>query len=358
MAKFNIREAEETDITGIALLRQNIKEFRKIENEEYLSFWNSIIKSSPAAKPFVLVATDEQGNIVAHYAMVPFSFIKDKEPLLGGFLCQLMVHEKYRNELVFPRMELKFLKDYRKLGYDFVFSLGNRDKVVKAHLSFGFRKLGELPVYAKPYKLTGMVRRRIKSSALNALMKPVLATAEKIFLLSAPSDKSNSSVFEIPCFDSGIDTFLMSVQKYFPYSALRNSAVLNWRFAGSPSLQYRRLLVRERGEITGYAVLRRMDMNSFDILAIVDILFSPIRKASGISLLHAVHRIALDLNVEMSACLLNAHDPICPVLRKCGYYKTPETFSLFVHESKGMPPHFNENSFDKWHLTWFDNDAV
>lgn len=358
MAKYIIREANNDDIPEITRLRHQIKEFRPIATEEYVSFWNSLIRSNPCLIQQVLVAVTEQGEIVAHYAMVPSRFLKEGELLLGGFLCQLMVHEEYRKELIFPRMELKFLKDYKELGFNFAFSLGNRKKVVEAHLSFGFCKIGDLPVYAKPCKLRGIVRRRIKSNILYAAMTPGLFIVETLLRLRTTSDKEELSTTEISQLDPEIDQFLAEVQRHFPYSALRNSAILNWRFAGSPAVKYRILVTKDEGIIIGYAVLRRMEMNRFDVLAIVDILFSPVRIDAGKSLLNAVHKIALQLNVEMIACLLNSYDPLCPVLKKCGYLKTPETFSLFVHEPKGTTHHFSEDNFNKWHLTWFDNDAV
>ena len=358
MAKYIIREAVQEDLPGIARLRHAIKEFRSIETDEYVSFWNSLITSNPCVIQRVLVAVNQQGEIVAHYAMVPFRFLKDGVLLLGGFLCQLMVHEEYRQELIFPRMELQFLKDYKALGFNFAFSLGNREKVVKAHVSFGFCKIGELPVYAKPYKLCGIVRRRIKSNILYAAVKPGLFIAEKLLGLRITSDKGDMAITEISTFDPGIDQFVIDVQRHFPYSALRNSTILSWRFAGSSSVKYRILVSKEKGNIIGYAVLRRMEMNQFDVLAIVDILFPPDRIDAGRALLNAVHKIALQLKVEMSACLLNSFDPLCPVLKKCGFFKTPERFSLFVHEPKGSLPYFREDTFHKWHLTWFDNDAV
>lgn len=357
MAKYIIREVNDSDMPGIVRLRLDIKEFRSIIPEEYISFWNSLIKYNPCSIRKVLVAVDDQNKIVAHYAMVPFKFLREGELLLGGFLCQLMVDEKYRQELVFPRMEMKFIKAYKESGIDFVFSLGNREKVVKAHLSFGFRKVGDLPVYARPYKLAGISQRLITNRLLKLITAPGLSIAEKALRLRGYPGESDLTVDEITEFDSSVDHFIEKVQSRFPYCALRNSAILNWRFA-DPAARYRKVVAKEAGDIVGYAVLRRIEMKQFDILAVVDILFSPERSDAGKTLLNAVHKTAVQLNVEMSACLLNPHDPLCSILKKCGYYKTPESFSLFVHEPKGTSLQFKEDSFNKWHLTWFDNDAV
>ncbi|MHA2039545.1 MAG: hypothetical protein ACW98X_24250, partial [Promethearchaeota archaeon] len=301
---------------------------------------------------------NESGEIMAHIAMVPYKFLIDGEQLIGGSLCELMVHEDCRQELLFPRLEMKILGGYKDIGIDFSFGIANRGEVKNAHLSFGFCEIGVLAVYAKPYKLTGIARRLIKSNILNAVIKPGLYIAEKLLRLKRTSGKWDLGTTEISRFDSSIDRFLVDVQTFFPYSSLRNSTILNWRFTSSPAVKYQILVVKEEEKVVGYVVLRPLDMRGFDVLAIVDILFSPDRIDVGKSLINAVHKKAMQLDVEMSACLLNPHDPLCPIIRKCGYFKTPETFSLIVHEPKGTTPHFSEDSFDKWHLTWFDHDAV
>ena len=181
---------------------------------------------------------------------------------------------------------------------------------------------------------------------------------EKIIRLKKTPNNVGLVLEEIYKFDPDIDQFLLKVRKHFPYCAVRDSAILNWRFVDSHKKTYQILIVKEQGGIIGYVVLRRMKMKQFNVLAIVDILFSPERGDAGKALLNAVHETAVELNVDMSSCMLNPHDPLYPTLQGSGYFKTPETFSLFIHEPKGTRPHFNTNSFVKWHLTWFDNDAV
>jgi len=358
VAKYTIREADQNDISGITRLRHSVKEFRAIETEEYISFWNSQIYNNPYSIRHVCVGIDGKNEIVAHLAMVPYMFLIDGAPLLGGSLCELMVHEDFRKELLFPRLEMKILSGYKDLGIDFSFGIANRSKVKNAHLSFGYTEFGDLSVYATPYRLAGIARHFIKSDILNVIMMPGLYIVEKILRLKRSSGKKGLYATEIDSFDSSIDEFLVEVQKHFPYSALRNSAILNWRFASSPIVNYQILVIKEKGEIVGYVVLRSVEMKGFHVLAIVDILFSPYRIDVGRSLINAVHIKAMQLGVEMSACLLNPYDPLCSIIKKCGYFKTPETFSLIVHEPKGTAPHFSKDTFAKWHLTWFDHDAL
>lgn len=358
MPKYIIRDAGDNDVQGIARLRVGIKEFTTVTVEEYVSLWEYLINKNPCRIQKALVAVNDENRVVAHYAIVPFNFIKDNKTLLGGFLCQLMINEKFRQELIFPRMEMKFLKEYKKLGYDFAFSLGNRAHVVKAHLSFGFTQIGDLPVYARPYKLSKIAPHLMKSRIINILARPAFCAIEKVLRLKRPSYAKNIDIVQISGFDPDIDQFFSTVKKYFPYCAVRDSVTLNWRFADSHENKYRILVARENNIIIGYAVLRRMTMKQFDVLAIVDILFSPERPDAGKALLKSVHERAVELDVDMSSCMLNPHDPLCPTLLGAGFFKTPETFSLFVHEPREKTPHFSRESFNKWHLTWFDNDAV
>ncbi|MEM3101454.1 MAG: GNAT family N-acetyltransferase [Candidatus Nitrosotenuis sp.] len=359
MAKYIIREAH-NDVLNIAQLRAKIKEFQPIEPEEYTLYWNSFIKDNPCSTQKALIAVNEQNRVIAHIAMVPFKFRKDEKLLLGGFICELMVDEDYRQELLFPKMLLKMLKEYKDLGVDFVYSLSNREKVVKAYQSFSFRIIGELDVYAKPYKLTKIVQYFIKNKILNAILRPCLSTIERLSFLRRRAGRTYPylEITEIPRFDLNIDQFISNVQKHFPYCILRNSTILNWRTVDSPTRKYQILVVKEKGNIIGYIILRRMKMKQFDVLAIVDILFSPERVDVGRALLNATHKIALQLNVDMSTFLSSPHDPLFPILKKYGYFKTPDTFYLFLHEHKGSNLQFKEDTFNKWHLTWLDHDSV
>jgi len=253
---------------------------------------------------------------------------------------------------------LKMLKEYKDLGVDFAYSLSNRSEVVRAHQAFGFYKIGDSVVYAKPYNLIKIARHLTKSKLLNIIIGPALFIAQKLLRLKRAAGKGNVVLREISKFDPGIDRFLSEVQRYFPYGILRDSAFLNWRTVDSRGRKYRIFVAEEGRNITGYVILRAMKMKQFDVLAIVDIMFAPEHHDVGKALLDAVHEMARKLNVDMSNCLLNPHDPLYPIIKKHGYFKTPESISLFTHEPKGAGHEFSENSFDKWHITWLDHDSI
>jgi hypothetical protein len=100
-----------------------------------------------------------------------------------------------------------------------------------------------------------------------------------------------------------------------------------------------------------------MRMKEFTVLALVDLLYDPERADVARAVQSCVHAAALAGKVDMAACLLNPESPLTPCLRKCGYRRTPETFTLIVHSAAGGTPQFGPTAAG-WHITWFDHDYV
>jgi hypothetical protein len=165
-------------------------------------------------------------------------------------------------------------------------------------------------------------------------------------------------VEQVARFDKDIDPFLSAQMESYGIGAVRTAAILNWRFVAPASRQYAIHIVREAAQPVAYAVLRRMQMAGFDVLALVDFLFDPRRPDVARTLLYAVHRAALEARVDLVTCLLNPHSPLLPALRRFRFLRTPESFQLAVHCPAGSPLRFDSRSYPAWHITWFDHDYV
>ena len=93
-------------------------------------------------------------------------------------------------------------------------------------------------------------------------------------------------------------------------------------------------------------------------MAIVDILFAPDDKVAGDALLGRAIDDGYAAGVDVCACLLNPLGPYYGFLKKRGFLKTPETFTLIVHEPPNSVHKLTEIPPADWHLTWFDHDYV
>jgi hypothetical protein len=357
-AEYQIRDAEEADIPGIVRLHFEIEPDDNAGPQEYETAWRWLHDLNPYSTKKVLVGIDQAGQVVAHTAMFPLRFQAKDRVVLGGFPDQLMVAENLRQTLLFPNLETKFLREYRSVGVDFLYGLVNRGRVLRAHLALGYHQLGIFQVYARPYRLTKLVQPYLPGKTLRAVTQPVLAALQPVLRLSGHWRPTHLKIFKVDKFGPEIDSLAPEACQHFSYYALRDAHILNWRFAQFPNRQYLIYVVREQVQSVGYIVLRRMNMMGFDVLAIVDILFQPDRADVGRALLNTVHEEALRLRVDMSACLLNPGSALLPALKAYGYLKTPEVFTLIVHEPKRSPLQFSEDQFTGWHVTWFDHDYV
>lgn len=355
MPNYSIRKPKDTDIEGIASLHQKIWPDDFKQEDEYFVFWKWLFENNPLSIQKALVGSDNNNRILSHCALIPFSCNVLGKEYTGGFICQLMVDEHFRKELLFLQMELKLLKEYEKAGMEFVYGLINIPEVLKAHLVFRFKKIGTLPVYARPFQFSEIARHFISHRLIFSFLKPFLLLLQRLFSIPAQMKKKKTDVKIQKRFDSRFDDFYTRMLGYYPAMAVRNSQVLNWRFVDFPKRDYKILIMEEREKISGYIVLRQIKMLDFHVLAVVDILYPPEREDIGKRLLKAAHQEAAGLKVDMTACLLNPHSPMLSLFKKRFYFKTPESFVFILHE-RGKT--ISKEEFKNWHLSWFDHDYV
>ncbi len=355
MPEFSIHKGRDEDVGGIARLHAQIWPDEFVDTKAYALFWRWLFQEYPGPKGVVMVGTDSYGKIVGQNALAPIKFLSHEKIYSSGFICQLMVDEDFRKEMLFPKLEIALLSKYKESNIDFVYGLINIPQVLRAHLAFGFKQLGNFPVYARPYDLMVFSRRFLKNRFLFSLCRPFLYLARWLLRFTWCSLKHSIKIREYSRFDHKFVSLLDKAQHYFPISTLRTLDIMNWRFNRMPGREYTILAASEGSLVCGYVVMRCMSMKGFKVLAIVDILFPPERKDIGKALLRSVHQEAVKERVDMSACLLSPYDPLLPVLKKFLYIKTPEKFTLIVHSSK---KDLSDTQFADWHLSWFNHDSV
>src|SRR4051812_28762483 len=131
---FVIRDAQDSDLPGIAQLYFDIEHPADRDVEKFSRMWRWLFRES-ASSARAFVGVDDDNRVIGHYGMIPFEFVREGVRFgTGGFLCRLMVAEAYRKHVLFPHLELKMLGGYRAAGVDFAYGLITRPAVLKAHL--------------------------------------------------------------------------------------------------------------------------------------------------------------------------------------------------------------------------------
>ena len=99
-------------------------------------------------------------------------------------------------------------------------------------------------------------------------------------------------------------------------------------------------------------------MKNLTSLAIVDVMFGEDDRATATALINHALGEARRESADVCACMLNELSPYYPTLKRHGFLRTPETFTLILHEPPASPHRLSEAPPADWHLTWFDHDFV
>jgi hypothetical protein len=354
---FVIRDCSAEDVPGIAALQRDVDPELQLPAEQFIAFWQWLCRDSPFGAAKSLVGTDGGGEVIAHEAVVPFPVERDGRQLASGLPCQLVVARHFRGKPVFLQMELRLMSEYPRSGIDFVAGIV-RDRILRAHLALGFRVVGQLPVYARPYRVASLARHYLGPGLRYGMLKPLLHAAEWPLRICLSGPVRRVEVARIEAFDDEAAASLEAVSRQLGMHTRRSAALLNWRFFDCPDRSYQVYLARGVTPGLGYVALRPMRMHDFEALAVVDLVFPPDRPDVGRALLRQMHRVALETRVDLAACMLNPASPLLPVLRRFGFLRTPEAFSLVVHQPKGSPMPVDAETFQHWHYTWLDHDYV
>jgi hypothetical protein len=353
-----IRDAHDNDLPAIArIAKQSDLLVGELSEENFPSMLTWLYAGAPQGVRLQFVAEHDE-RIVAHYGAVAVPYKLFDQRCIAGFASNLVIDRDHRAGMLFLSLQSYLQRQYRKLGFRFAYGLITRQNVLEPHLRMGWKSIGKVPVYAKPFNFAAVAGPLIAQRGLRALSIPPLRAAEAVWRLRW-SAKEGGQVEEVSRFEADADPFLSAFTSAREITAVRTREILNWRFAGYPERGYRMFLARESGQVAGYVVTRSMQLKHLRALVVVDIAFDPARSATANALLLRCDREAMRLGVDVAATMMNPSSPFTAHLRRFGYLKTPESFSLVAHTPKdfGEPP-LTGALFPHWHLTWFDHDYV
>jgi predicted N-acetyltransferase YhbS len=352
-----LREGVRGDRDGVADLFTRAEPEFPLERGAYARMWDWLHWNNAIRPSEILVGEDEGAQIQGHVAMLPVAFSVDGEAKLAGWPCQLMVDESRRHSLLYPAMVQQLLRSCGPRGYDFAYALINRPRVLRANIALGLKRVGEIPVWARPYRPASILGKLLGGARGRAAAFAAAPANFALRMLSAPRERGIVAQ-EIGRFEPEIDAlFESTLMPAYRYVARRDSRTLNWRFFGLPERRYRVFVARTGGRTVGYVAYRTMPMQKFTALGIADVWYDPSVPEAGRALMAAVHRGALAEQVDLAACVIPRASPMAGLLRKNWFFETPESFTLTVYQPRGSHRYVDTPITD-WHPTWYDHDYV
>jgi hypothetical protein len=223
------------------------------------------------------------------------------------------------------------------------------------HQRVGWKPVKPFRTQRLVLRATEALRRRIGSPWLAGLIGPPISAW--LWLGRRRLPQATLPVTEISRFDDGIDRLFERVAGSFGVIAERKQSYLNWKYADSPNVMYRRLLIGDPGEPDGY-VVTRADRRGRRFVGglIVDFLADPARPEVFESCIAAAVK---GLREEGAAVVdvLTTHPPFREILRRAGFVsaRLEQTFVITGHEEDFPGEDLLDNS--KWYLTLGESDG-
>lgn len=167
-------------------------------------------------------------------------------------------------------------------------------------------------------------------------------------------------VREVDRFGDEINRFWESIKDEYVVIPKRTDAYLNWRFADHPTNRYYRFLLRQRGKVRGYLILRLLDRRGEKYGRIVDVLAS----RCDDKFYEALIRYALEFFRQEQAAAVQALQSTCPelqrVLRQCGFSHrstTQRPLALQAWQREDYVPLDLFLDSSNWHFTYGESDG-
>lgn len=351
-----IRPYQDGDLESVAALQRFVDPDLRCPPKVFADLWKWMYADNPLGPLTVVVAENAAGEILGHEGIMPFVLRVDGSVETGGITCNLIVADTLRDSLLFPRLVKALLKASTRAGFAFGYG-PTRPKMLKSMVALGYRDLGPLPVYIRPYNFGKILERYGPSKILATVLAPALELL-RYLAVRTRRPRARERVIRVHKFESADRTFFEKSCAQFQVHAVRSPEIANWRFFQPPHREYQVYAAIQRDEMVGYIALRRMSMLGFDSLAIVDILWKLDDNRVLESLLRKAHDQAAESGVAFAACMVSPESPLVTHLKRAGFVRAPEGFNMIVHEPKGTTSKFTSDVLSRWYVTWFDHDYV
>jgi hypothetical protein len=251
---------------------------------------------------------------------------------------------------LFPDLERTVLGEYHRFGLDFLYCLITIKPMLKAHLNLGFARGPDLSIYAFPLALgRGLTSirpgtPRLLASGLNGLSGVASRAALAV----------TRRTLEVREVTGELDEELLArSHASWAIRAERTNDTLRRRFQRFGQKHYTTFAAVSEGRDQGYIVLRRTNVQGFDVMAILDLAVPGDAPEARRSLLLHACREAVRAGCDAAACLERPGTAEARALRSCLFFQTPASFTLIADRDSGLAEQAGE-----WYANWFDHDYI
>jgi len=361
------RVASEADMAGILQCREATFVGEDLEKADP-AYWRWEFVDNHAGPAHLYVAADGD-RIVGHYAVIPQTFVLDRQRLAGSIVVDVMTHPDYRFQGMFTTIGAFALADCeRRSGLEFTTGYPIREAVIPGHLKVGWRIRFLIGTYVMPLRMGPLLAARLRwlgkvpglATVLGAVPGLLLRTFGA-FRLRRGADASVTIERRDTVDRVRLEALWQRVERAPPERTVlqeRTARYLEWRFDRNPRRDYVwHLAVDRSGVVQGFVVSRLAKLLAVDATIVVDVLLAPgVGEDVLRRLLVDVRELAVQRGAAMVAMMVTQPDPYVPPPARLGFLSAPYRFSFITRPlAKGCR---TEDDGLRWHLMWGDTDDL
>ena len=350
--RWKVRDGDEKDLKGILSLRRTV--FGEMERDKLdPRFWQWEFMEGPDGRGLIYIVED--GNkIVGHFADIPRRFSFQGEVVLGTLSLDLMVHPDYRRKGIFEEMGKYGAQRVKQENGLFLFAFPIRPETIHGLKRIGWREVVKLPVLVYPLRFRGIINRYLPFQPLSLFVGGMARFL--YFLLYGLKRKKKAREVEIEKVNSLDDSFISFWRKastLYPILGIRDRNSLNWRYLQHPTRKYTIYRAKKDGEMTGYIVLRKVDLLNFNSGVIVDLL--TLDEATLTGLVEKGIKHCQEEGTDLIGFMVPLDHLYYKILRRMGFLPSLKTFlfMIYLHSEREI-----FLSPGKWYVNWGDTDVI
>lgn len=353
----NIRPAKDEDFEKVSklalrgdLLTNGLSEqdFRKVLAWLY---------SGSRAYPRLEIVYEENNEIIGHCGVTNFQFKFNSNFQTAGLVGNLVVDKLAKKQGIFFKIQQYLVSEYPKGYCDFLYAPIVRKEVLQIQKRMGWKVAGEIFVYVRPVNFIALLKKNIENKYLNWFIKYPALLSQIIFSSISKNKYKNVEIRKIDKFDNSHADFLHEWTTSQTLTSVRSVDILNWRFTALQSRQYKIYTAYIDGHFRGYMVLRKMALQKYSAIALVDLIALDNDKEVISTLIAEAVDVSILQNVDLIATAMSNFHPFRKYLMRSGFIKSSEKFTVVAYATKEQL-NLLCFSFKKWFINWFDHDFV
>jgi len=269
--KWLMRPFRDGDEEGILELCKAVYPGRQYHREQWMKWWQWMYRDNPSGKGSIWLA-EHDGKIVGQYPLIFIQMKVGNEIIKVCENIDLMTHPDYRHQGMFAALERHALDEMGKQGIHITIGFPN-EIAYPGHKKSGWFDIDTMRPVLKPLDWRDALRIRISNGFVVMLGALAGNLVGGVFYRGRKTPVVEGlTIAQVSRFDERVDHFWAKVSHQYQIMTVRNREYLNWRYANAPDVEYLIYVAEREAAVSGYLVLRLMQMKQTSVAMIFDIL--------------------------------------------------------------------------------------